>query len=142
MYFDYLIDYEANSSCSISYIPDVSDTFRVTFCFGSIWFRDREQFKGKYPDPTAEDLLLGIENEEVFFVLNKNYSGEVSTTTYGLGGYRYASDRFVEVSDEHYALVLKVVQNYPWIALIGLGGALVACIACICLYKKKRTAIL
>ena len=141
LYFSYLIDYEANNSCYLSYIPDLSETFRVTFCFGSIWFRDQTQFKAQYPDPTAQDLLSGIESEEVFFVLNQNFSGEVSTTTNGLGGFRYYSDRFVEASDDHYALVRKVEQNFPWIALLGDALIVAEITVCIVFYRKKRTKL-
>lgn len=125
----------------VEYIPDLSETFRVTLCNGTIWLRDQEKFRRKYPDPTAADLLVGIEKEEIFFVLDPQVSGDVSSSTHSFGGNRYDAERYVDVTNERYALVRKVVQNHAWIALIGTGGMIVSAVTGLCLYGKKRVAI-
>ncbi len=141
LYFHYNIDYGANNSCYVSYIPDISDTFEVVFCFGTVLFSEQGRSEKSDPSPTAEDLLADIENEEVFFILNKDLSFDVSSTIDNFGNLYY-SEQHVEVTDERYMLVRKVVRNYPFIATIGSCGAIVTVIVCICFYTKKRTAIL
>lgn len=138
LYFSFYLINDANAGCSVSYIPDLSEPLWIAFCRGSVWFRDGA-FLREHPALTPQDLLAGIQNEEVFFVLNEEYSANASATD-GFGGYRYPAERHVEVSDETYALVQTIEQTYPFLAPLGVLCALIAAAVCLFAYAKKRTA--
>lgn len=140
LYLRYLIDYENNSRCYILYIPDLSGSLEVCVFYGTVLFREKNQFRHKYPDPTAEDLLSGMECDEVFFILDHDVKAVDSPTISGPGNYYnyYFSEYSIELFDNRLTLSFRKTQNYPFITMIGFGGILVDIAVCICLYHKKR----
>lgn len=140
LYLKFQID-EEDSVCYIIYYKDglQADTYS-----GRILYREGSGFLTEHPDPTAEDLTRGIENEEVFFLLCGGVSAEVVGTTviHGyLGRYIYTSEKYVEVKDDRYVLADRITQNYPYIVYIGFAGVIAAAIVCAMIYNKKRTEI-
>ena len=143
LYLRYNLNYEVNDLCYISYIPNVSEAFEITFYYGHILYRDKEKFEQDHPDLTAEDLLSGIKNEEVFFVFYNSFEGNSVITIWGV--HEYVSEPYIQVSDDRYILSQKSTQNYPFTIIgafgIGILGILVDICVCICLYVKKHSAI-
>ena len=142
LYFRYSIDYESNSRCYVLYIPDLTGQFEGYILYGTILFREETQFMQQYPNPTAEDLIYGIEHDEVFFLLDHDVTAVDPSAPDGFVNYHSISEYLIDLSDDRYALVLRETQNYPYISMIGAGGGIVTIIVCICIYAKKRTAIL
>ncbi len=135
LYFRYAED-GGEYVCYISYIPDPSSPFEKTVCAGTVWFRDRAQFDAEFPTPSAQNLLIGMEEDEVFFVLNPAYFDNI--TVFHWSGHRYRAERRVEVSGGQYALLTQVTQNYPFLAVVGFAGETAVAAVCIFLYCKKR----
>lgn len=134
LYFRYLIDREQDTF-TLSYIPDLAEGSELVLCRGRILYRNRA-FKENCPDPTAEDLLAGIESEKVFFVTEHALSAD---KLFQNGRNKFYAEPHIEVSDTRYALVLNVTHTYPYLAPIGFALALAETAVCALLYAKKRT---
>ncbi len=131
LYLSFSVDYDANSLCSISYIPDPSEAFWATFYSGKILFREKEDFRKRHPEPTAEDLLDGIEKDEVFFVLDDSLSSVESS----LGETVIGTETFVDVSGDDFTLAEKVTKTYPILAFLGLCGVVADAVGCVIVYR-------
>ncbi len=142
LYFRYTIDYDSNSRCYVLYSPDLTGQLEGYILYGTILFHEKAQFMQQYPSPTAEDLLLGMEHDEVFFLLNHNVTVVDPSAPDGFVNHHFISEYSIDLSDDRYVLILRETQNYPYISMIGAGGGIVTIIICLSIYAKKRTVIL
>lgn len=134
------IDGSARSgTCTVVYVPDLSEAYWEPVAYGFVLFRDRAQFEKDHPNLSAEDLCAGIEAEEVFFMFESEVEG------YGYSGFGVLpvsrSAPYVIVTADRYTIAVKVTETYPIVRFAGSCAILSGAAACIWLYCKKRTKI-